>query len=54
MKKFKLLAMFGICGIVLAACGGEDTSSEVSSPAEESTAVEETIVEGQTENVVNE
>lgn len=49
MKKFKLLAMVGVCGIALAACGGEETtSSEVSAPTEESTAVESSVVEEKT------
>lgn len=48
MKKFKLLAIVGMCGIALAACGGEDTSSsEVSSPAKESTAIESSVVESE-------
>lgn len=44
MKKFKLLAMVGICGIVLVACGGEETSSKVSAPTKESTTEESSAV----------
>lgn len=59
MKKFKLLAMVGICGIALAACGGEETTSKESAAPKETTAVESSVVEEsviaeQTENVVNE
>lgn len=48
MKNFKLLAMVGICGIALAACGGENTESEVSAPTQESTAVESSAKEEKT------
>lgn len=44
MKKFKLLAMVGICGIALAACGGEETTPKESTPVKESTAVESSVV----------
>lgn len=44
MKKFKLLAMVGICGIALAACGGEETTSKESAAPKETTAVESSAV----------
>lgn len=44
MKKFKLLAMVGICGIVLAACGGEETTSKESAAPKETTALESSAV----------
>lgn len=44
MKKFKLLAMVGICGIALAACGGEETTSKESAAPKETTALESSVV----------
>jgi len=44
MKKFKLLAMVGICGIALAACGGEETTSKESAAPKETTALESSAV----------
>lgn len=48
MKKFKLLAMVGICGIALAACGGEETTSNETANSQESTAIESSVVEEKT------
>ena len=44
MKKFKMLAMVGICGIVLVACGGEETTSKESAAPKETTALESSAV----------
>lgn len=44
MKKFKLLAMVGICGIALAACGGKETTSKESAAPKETTALESSAV----------
>lgn len=46
MKKFKLLAMVGMCGLVLAACGGDETTSKESAPAKESIVAESSVVSG--------
>lgn len=55
MAKFKLLSVIGICGMVLAACGEESTTSESTGPqetiTEESTVVEETVSSEATEDV---
>jgi len=51
MKIFKLLAMVGICGIFLAACGEEDTSSEMSARTEESTEVKSSVTKEKKEDI---
>lgn len=45
MNKFKMLTIIGLCGLTLAACGGEETASNEneSVKTEESTKKEETV-----------
>lgn len=48
MAKIKLLTVIGMCGIVLAACGGEKTTSNETTESQTSVAEESTVLEGTT------
>lgn len=45
MIKFKMLTVIGLCGLVLSACGGEETTTNESANSQESVTEESAVVE---------